>query len=260
MKHEYEKSDSVNIRKTSASAKKEVNLKDNQALFFQIGLIVVMLFVLFALEFKTSIPNPEAPQVMDVALSDFTDAPPVVRVEREKPEPIKKTPVSKTLPPKVIPDEKDVIDPDEIFKPTTTDISESLSADDLSPEPEPEEIEEYNLETVERVPIYPGCEGLSTNAERKACLQEHLKTLITRNFDTDAVQSYAKNGLNRISVQFTVDQNGKVTDIKTRAANSQLEREAQRVLSKVPQMQAGSKAGKKVKVIYAQPILFKVEN
>ncbi len=84
--------------------------------------------------------------------------------------------------------------------------------------------------------------------------------MIIKNFDTGRVQDFAASGINRINVQFTVDDKGFITDVKARAANAQLENEAKRVINTIPQMQPGIKQGKKVRVIYAQPILFKIDN
>ena len=259
MKNKYKNKELNDKIKVSVNGKKSVNLKDDHGLYFQIGLVIVLVLVLFGLEYKTENPRIKSQPPINVSMNDFIEYNPVVMREEKKPEPIKKALVSENLPPEVAPDSKEIIDTDVLFEPTSTAPTQ-LSTDDIARAPEKEEIEEFNLDNVEFVPVYPGCEGLKTNGERKACLEEHLKTLITKNFDTNAVEPYATSGINRISVQFTVDQNGVVTDIKTRAAHPKLEQEASRVLHKVPQMKPGSKAGKKVKVIYAQPILFKLEN
>ncbi|MGB3773806.1 MAG: energy transducer TonB, partial [Leeuwenhoekiella sp.] len=142
---------------------------------------------------------------------------------------------------------------------TSTSTTE-IDVEDIEYIEKEEKIEEVSLEAVEFVPIYPGCENLETNLARKNCFQENLKELITRNFDSQRMQPYAVSGINRISVQFTVDETGHITNIKTRAANPQLEKEAQRVINKIPTMQPGVKNGKKVKVFYGQPILFKLDN
>lgn len=134
------------------------------------------------------------------------------------------------------------------------------SPDDISYVGKEETIEEIPMDAVEFVSIYPGCEILNSNAERKSCFQENLKKLITKNFDADRVQDFATSGINRISVQFTVDDKGFITDVKARAANEQLENEAKRIIHTIPQMQPGIKQGKKVRVIYAQLILFRLDN
>lgn len=113
---------------------------------------------------------------------------------------------------------------------------------------------------IENVPVYPGCEGLSSNEERKACMQEKLTKLIGKNFDRELGSELGLSGVNRIDVQFTVDVNGFVTAIKTRAPHPALEKEAKRVIKKIPQMKPGKQRDKAVPVIYGQPILFKTEN
>ena len=61
-------------------------------------------------------------------------------------------------------------------------------------------------------------------------------------------------------MQFRVDEKGFITDVKARATSEQLENEAKRVISTIPQMQPGRKQGDEVRVIYIQPILFKIDN
>ncbi len=41
------------------------------------------------------------------------------------------------------------------------------------------------LDLVEQVPIFPGCEKLSTNGERKACMSEKISKLVQRKFNTN---------------------------------------------------------------------------
>jgi protein TonB len=64
----------------------------------------------------------------------------------------------------------------------------------------------------------------------------------------------------RISVQFTVDSNGNVVDILSRAPGKELEREATRVISKLPKMTPAKKKNKNVDMIYQIPIVVQAEH
>ena len=67
-----------------------------------------------------------------------------------------------------------------------------------------------------------------------------------------------KNGVQgRVTLQFTIDTTGTVTDIKVlRGVDSSVDKEAVRVLSMSPKWEPGVQRGKKVKVIYTFPIIF----
>ena len=59
---------------------------------------------------------------------------------------------------------------------------------------------------------------------------------------------------------FAVDENGNITNIKTRGPDKSLEEEALRIMNKLPKMIPGQQRGKNVKVPYSLPINFKLEN
>lgn len=63
----------------------------------------------------------------------------------------------------------------------------------------------------------------------------------------------------RITVQFKIDAQGKIVDVKARSQVKELELEAERVVNSLPQMIPGEQKGQKVGVIYSLPIVFEVE-
>ena len=72
------------------------------------------------------------------------------------------------------------------------------------------------------------------------------------------------NVLNRydeiISKEFTlIDDKGNVVDVVARAPDSKLEREAQRVINKLPRMTPGRQGDMPVEVIYTIPIKFNID-
>jgi protein TonB len=113
---------------------------------------------------------------------------------------------------------------------------------------------------VEEVPIFPGCEGLEDNQERIKCMSGKLARIVQRKFNGDLAADQGLEGIQRISVQFTIDKTGNVTDIKARAPHSSLVKEAKRVMTKVPKMQPGRQDKKPVDVVYSLPIIFRVQN
>ncbi len=110
---------------------------------------------------------------------------------------------------------------------------------------------------IENVPVYPGCTG-KDNVELKSCMQEKITQYVQNNFDTSIAVKEGLKGKQTISVQFKVDTNGNVVDIKTRAKSASLQAEAERVVSSLPTMEPGMQRGKPVGVIYGLPIIFEV--
>ena len=112
---------------------------------------------------------------------------------------------------------------------------------------------------VEQVPICPGCEGLSTNTERRQCMSKKIGKLVLRKFNTDIAENLGLKGKQRIWVEFKIDKTGNVSEIKANAPHAKLKKEAIRVVEKIPQMIPGKQKDKNVEVIYSLPILFQVQ-
>ena len=116
--------------------------------------------------------------------------------------------------------------------------------------------------TIKKVPVFPGCENAETNKEKKKCFTTNMQKFVAENFNTDLAKTLnLSEGMQRIAVQFIIDKQGNATDIKVRAPHPKLKEEVIRVINKLPKMQpAEAENGKKVKVRYNLPIVFKVED
>ena len=125
---------------------------------------------------------------------------------------------------------------------------------------EEEEIAPVPFAVIEDVPIYPGCEIYEENDKRKSCLAEKVMVFVQQGFNTDLASELGLDGRQRISVQFKIDRNGDVVDVRARAPHPRLEQEAIALVSSLPKMVPGKQRGKPVGVLYALPILFQVES
>ncbi|WP_417800240.1 M56 family metallopeptidase [Tenacibaculum sp.] len=115
--------------------------------------------------------------------------------------------------------------------------------------------EDVSFSTMEKVPTFPGCaEG------DKACFARSLQQFVADNFDTSLSKTLGVSaGKKRIYVQFKIDKQGKVVDVKARAPHVTLKQHVEALVQKLPQMQPGEHKGKKVRVSYTLPITFTVE-
>lgn len=243
------------------SQKHDVNLQKNSSLYFQIGLILCLLatYGLFEMNFKMQLPNVSVQTPIDDPTSFYM--PNIIvepKVVKEK-QPDKRVVMLTDKPPVVKPDDfviekpVDIVTPDD-FVPTAP--VEVKVVKPVVPTAPTQTI--FDLDRVEKVPIFPGCESAASNEERLACMSEKLAKLIQRKFNTELAADLGLSGVQKIQVQFKIDSKGNVTDIKTRSPYSQLEKEAERVVNQIPAMTPGMQRNTPVSVVYNLPIAFNV--
>lgn len=237
--------------------KNDLNFNRSSILYFQIGLILGLLAVYAALEY--AIRNPVIPEdhFAEVKKDNFELAPEPFKVEREFEMPLPEEPKPKLKNVvKITPNLKTI---ENNSGSESTIISEPQNS---GPDLNPIDInvvlppEDMPIILVEKVPVFPGCEHLKTNEEQRQCLSDKIHRIIQKNFNTELAQDYGLSGKQLIGVQFKIDSNGNIVEIKTRAPHPALEKEAVRVLGKIPTMTPGKHNGKPVNVKYALPIKF----
>jgi protein TonB len=112
---------------------------------------------------------------------------------------------------------------------------------------------------IEKVPVFPGCKQ-TDNEALKNCMATGIQEHVVKKFNIDLANNLGLNeGLQRISVQFKIDNEGYVVDVRARAPHPDLEIEAVRVVESLPRMIPGTQRGENVGVLYALPIIFHVE-
>ena len=63
----------------------------------------------------------------------------------------------------------------------------------------------------------------------------------------------------RVYVQFIISKDGSITGIRTRGPDKNLEKEAQRIIERLPVMIPGKQRGRTVRVPFSIPINFRLE-
>ena len=115
---------------------------------------------------------------------------------------------------------------------------------------------EIDFDSVERPPIYPGCEPYTQ--QLRSCTQRKIQTHINKNFRYPEFAQ--KTGIQgRVFVQFIIDKDGSIVGIKTRGPHPILEIEAKRIISILPKFIPGYVNGKAVRVPFSMPITFKLQ-
>jgi protein TonB len=247
----------IDVRK---SQKHDANLRKNSSLYFQIGLILCLLgtYAIFEMRFETK--NTTFTKVRYDLDDTFTfNSTVVIAAETPQVVPIKKLKRKRRIIDPVIVDDISTITETSTVTADPPVMDKPLSPNAIDNPVEPFDIPEvFNMVGVEVVPVYPGCEKMTTNVERIKCMNTNIAKLVQRKFDTDLAGHLGLTGTQRISVQFKIDQNGHVTEVLSRAPHPSLEKEARRVAHKIPQMKPGLQRKQPVAVLYNLPIVFKV--
>ena len=126
---------------------------------------------------------------------------------------------------------------------------------DLSNEEVAEKVP-FNL--VEEIPLFKDCQKVSIYQQEK-CFKEKISSHIKKNFKYPE-KSYRNSVQGRVLVQFIIDKEGSVADLNIRGPykGELLEKEAERIIRKLPKFKPGKHNGKTVKVKYGVPITFKI--
>ena len=227
----------------------------NSSLYFMIGLTSVLFVTWQSFEVKTYDKETNVSEVVQV-MDDLKEDVPITEMVRTTTPP----------PPPSAPDVIEIVEDVEDIEETLIESTESnqdafiedvvIAIEDVNVgEVEEEEIIPFAL--IEHVPVFPGCENLSTEEERKACFNQKVQEHVRNTFQ------YPKTALEmgitgKVFVQFVIDSNGRVAHIKQRGPDRLLEQEAVRIISSLPQVKPGIQRGKPTKVTYAIPITFKM--
>lgn len=232
----------------------KADLTKRSTLFFQLGMIFMLLLAWQAIEWKTYDKSSER-DILAVG-DDLEEDIPITQQLTPPPPPPPPPPAPEVI--EVVEDEEEV--EETIIESTESDQNEEIAEIEEIEEAEEEEIADVPFAVIENVPIYPGCENAGNNAAKKACMSEKVQKFVQRKFDTELANDLGLEGRQRISVQFKIDKNGNVVDVRARAPHPRLEQEAIKVVKSLPKMVPGKQRGKAVGVLYALPILFQVEN
>ena len=105
--------------------------------------------------------------------------------------------------------------------------------------------------------MYPGCERVA-KSERRKCFQEQINKHIRKNFRyPDIAQEMGIQG--GVYVNFIISKDGNITNVRMRGPDKNLEKEAKRIIDKLPRMTPGRQRGRPVRVPFSIPITFRLQ-
>ena len=185
-----------------------------------------------------------------------------LNVEDDDDEEIPITEQIKTPPPPPPPPAPEIIEVVEDEEEIEETIIESTETDQEEVVEEVEVLEEevdvdVPFAIIEDVPLFPGCERVP-KSDRRKCFQEQIQKHISKNFRyPEIAQEMGIQG--RVFVQFMIGKDGNISGIRTRGPDKNLEKEANRIISKLPRMTPGKQRGRPVRVPFSIPITFRLQ-
>ena len=245
-------------KQSKSSFRKDDVTRKSSIIFTQLGLVFALLLTYLAIESKTLVSN-EIVDTFPTSPFDFEEDPiPDTTPEKPNEEPKAKVEPEPILEnPKIIENDSKIIetvidggllDPE---KPVIISI-------DSIPEVYIPEKDVEDFFDVQEAPVFPGCKG--SKKEMKQCFSKRVTKLVLRKFNGGLAEELGlPSGKKRISVQFTVDKEGNISDVLVRAPHKRLEKEARRVVNLLPKMTPGKQRGNAVGVKFTLPITFMVE-
>ena len=208
----------------------EISLEKKKGLFFQIGLVVTLVIVLGAFEWKSY-------EKVDYNLGQLNlddleeEIIPITKQEKNPPPPPPPPPSEVIV---IVEDKVEIVDEAKI---ETTESDEKVAI-----EIEEESDEEFFM-VVENMPEFPG-----GDAGLMKYIQNNVKY-------PPIAKEYNITG--KVYVSFIVDKSGSVTDVKiVRGVDKSLDAEAVRVVKSLPKYKPGKQRGNAVRVMFTIPINF----
>jgi len=232
----------------------KVDLQKNSSLYFVIGLCLILFISWQAIEWKTyeksvfdyeslTVQEEEEEEIPIINQPDLPPTPP--------PPPVAQAPTEI----EIVEDEKEV--EETIIESSETTKDEIIEVERVEIEEEVEEID-VPFAVIEDVPVYPGCENVEKD-QLRTCFQDKINKHILKNFRyPEIAQEMGIQG--RVYVNFVISKEGNITNIKMRGPDKNLEKEAHRIISLLPNITPGKQRGKPVNVPFSIPIVFKLQD
>ena len=128
------------------------------------------------------------------------------------------------------------------FETTNTDVKASLDVD-------------VPFSVIENAPVFPGCERADN---KKVCFNKMMLKHVSKNIRYPDIAK--QNGVQgSVSVLFVIQKDGSIGSVKINGPDKDLEKEAARIIAKLPKMTSAKQRGRAVRVPFSIPIKFMLQ-
>ena len=217
----------------------KADLENKKTLFFEIGLMLALLFVFGAFEYKSY-----DKQTIDLSARAVDDTPEeIIPITEQKVKPPPPPPPKQVTQIKIVDDDVEVDEDIDI----DVDADDDTEMEEYIPPEEDEEIVETEIFTVvESMPEFPGGMG-----ELMKFLAKNIK------YPPLAKESGIQG---RVFINFVVEPTGAISNVKIlRGIGGGCDEEAVRVVESMPKWKPGKQRGKNVRVSYNLPVKFTLQ-
>lgn len=221
------------------------DLTRNSGMYFVVGLTMVLMLTYVALEWKSFYSNEiyDVSQNIELDLDEEID---LFKIEQPKPQ----TPPAAPEVIEIVEDDPEVVET--IIE--STESSEEVEVMEVEEVEYAEEFEDLPIpfSVIENVPVFPGCENAK---DKRVCFNSMIQKHISKTFRYPEIsQEMGVQG--RVSVMFTIQKDGSIGNVRLRGPDKNLEKEAARIIDKLPIMTPGKQRGNAVRVPFSIPINF----
>ncbi|MDG2193422.1 MAG: energy transducer TonB [Polaribacter sp.] len=149
---------------------------------------------------------------------------------------------------------KEKLPTDEVIK---NEINEAFNS--MIPVDTPVLVDYSLFISVEKAPVFKGCEGLA-KTENKKCFAKKIQKFVITKFNADLAQELGlRSGKHKMYAQFIIDKKGNVVDVQVKAPHKRLKKEVTNIVKKLPKFTPGMMQEIPVNVKFTLPITFYVE-
>jgi periplasmic protein TonB len=238
----------------------------NSVIYFQVGLIAVLVLVLSFLEFKflsfskDTVFKAEPTWTEEAA---FVYNPEIIKsnpIETKVVKPVVKLP--KEFVDFKIEDNDEVIKKEDLTSENPSDVKSDVETKtDVSNNSNntTATVDKPTIFSVEQLPMFKACKGLK-RSEQKACFDEQLAKAISKNLVYPNIDLENKRQGTAV-VEFVIDEKGNITNVKAldnNRATPAMQVAAEKAVSKLPKLEPAKQGDVAVKIKYVIPISFKV--
>jgi periplasmic protein TonB len=230
-----------------------VDPRRNSFIYFSLGLMAMVVLSYMAIELKTYEKDLSGltKKVDDSFLDE--DVPMTQQLNVPPPPPPPPPPAPEII--KIVEDKKDI--KETIIESTETNQREEVVKAEKVVVVEDEVEVDVPFAIIEDVPIFPGCENVAKD-KRRDCFNEKINQHIKKNFQyPESAMDAGQQG--RVFVNFIIEKDGSITIANLRGPFPVLEKEAARIINKIPKLTPGKQRGKAVRVPFSIPITFKLD-
>ena len=242
-----------------------VDLKKRVGLFFSIGLAIATFASLYAINYK-SVEEGKKKIEFD-KLEDLSEnVQDVVMEENTPPPPPPAEPEKVEIQPEVLKqvDDQQKVETDFKSNDTNKEDASNVPAPKISNTGVPggtgtgdDEIQDdVQFFAIEQKPMFEECKNVPKEEQEK-CFKKSLDAFVSKTlvYPETAMQMGSQG---RVVVQFRIKKDGNVEVINTQGKDKILEKEARRVIEKLPRLIPGKQRERPVAVIFSYPIVFRL--